>query len=120
MCRHLFEAIGSESLLFLASFIIDNQTNKFTEIDKSLKGALDLIALRHSLAFIRSQSSEKPIDFQTFLPALIYAVQSNDKRVRSGAVECIQILSKQSIAEKPTAIYAYDQVYGSSSGNLYP
>lgn len=106
----LFERLGPDVLIFLAGL--------WTSSEKDIKGktnVIDYVALRHASAFLRAQSSgENQIDFQVIIPALLTALQSTDRQVRSAALDCINVLAKEE--RKPTSIYAYDRVYGASSG----
>lgn len=110
----ILQNFGPESLLFLLSLLDQRASNAVMESEAST-----YIALRHALAFIRAQSTEKPADFQTILPGLLYALQSFDMRVRQASMDCISALSALSAAPKPSVIYAYDKIYGSASGMFH-
>lgn len=74
-------------------------------------------ALRHAAAFMEAHhSSQRYIDFQTILPALLVAAQLPDHRVREAALECVAALVRLAQAKKPIGVYAFDAVYGATSG----
>ncbi|EJD05052.1 uncharacterized protein FOMMEDRAFT_105292 [Fomitiporia mediterranea MF3/22] len=109
----LFETFGSESLLFLASVWVSPEM-----IEGADPNTISYVALRHASAFLRAQSTDKPIDFQLVLPALLAALQASDRRVRAAAMECVASMAGLSVASKPGSVYAYDRVYGAASARL--
>ena len=104
-------ALVLDALLFLAGIWTSPTTNA-----KYNTSVIKYVALRHALAFLRAQSAGS-VDFQTIIPALLVALQSVDRQVRSAAVECLDVLANVVEGTKPASIYALDRVYGAASGN---
>jgi U3 small nucleolar RNA-associated protein 10 len=106
----LFLQIGADAMLFLAGIVT---ASTFSDAAKR-------IALQHASAFLRAQTERKksPIDFQTIIPSLLHVLQAKDVPIRNAAVECLEVLNDAMKAEKPSAIYGLDKVYGVSSGKI--
>ena len=55
------------------------------------------------------------LDFQTVVPALLFAVRVCNSTARKSALECLALLLH--LAEKKfTEVYSLDTIYGKSSG----
>lgn len=104
--------LGEDSLRFLASIWLSSDPK--VNADPS-----HYVSLHHAAAFLEAHhATQRWIDFQTIIPAILAALQHIDRRVRGAALECVTILAKLSQAKKPMALYAYDAIYGSSSDAL--
>lgn len=70
------------------------------------------ISLLHAAAFLEAHIQEDDgVDFQTILPALLVALQSNDTQICQGALECISRM--RILAEhKFSSVYRFDAIYG--------
>lgn len=102
--------LGDDALKFLASIWAGSDIKADADPEH-------YVALHHAAAFLEAHhATQHCIDFQTILPAIICALQHSDRRVRGAALECISVLVKLSQLKKPIAVYAYDVVYGDSSG----
>ncbi|KAH9033947.1 hypothetical protein EDB84DRAFT_1578278 [Lactarius hengduanensis] len=76
-------------------------------------------ALSHALTFILAhEATEKVIDFQTVLPALLVALGDPDRGVRHRASECVHLLARLSTAKQVSGVYAFDTIYGDSTSQL--
>lgn len=107
--QKLFESIGPKALLFLAGLWTSNAPS-VTAVSK-------YVALKHALAFLQAQqSAEVHVDFQVIIPSLICALQETDKRVRAAAMDCLSAIGSSAGGPKSSDVYAYDSVYGKSSG----
>lgn len=101
--------IGEDALKFLASLWLDQTKASFE--------ASQLAALRHAAAFLEAHyASQRFVDFQVVLPAILVAMSQSDRRIREAAFECIAALIRLSQSKKPASIYAFDKIYGASSG----
>ena len=108
----LFTSIGSNVLLFLAD--VWTGPPDLTSIDRD---ATRYIALRHALAFIRARAAaDQPEDLQVVIPALLSPLQSQDRRLREAAIQCLEALLALADKGKPKSVYAYDEIYGEASG----
>lgn len=105
----LFVSLNSASLMFLVSIWIRSTCSE----------SLHYVALRHAAAFLQAQPRSSPLDFQCILPSVLYSALSEDGRVRAASLDCISIMVDLSHAPKPSAVYAYDNVYGDSSGTTH-
>lgn len=114
LLRALFVNLGEDSLGFLVGiWLRPPLTVKGSDGDH-----LRTAALLHATTFLEAHcATEHWLDFQTVLPALLVALQNSDRRVREAAVSCVHTLV--SLVEKePSAIYAYDAIYGPTSNVL--
>ncbi|GJE92911.1 U3snoRNP10 and BP28CT domain-containing protein [Phanerochaete sordida] len=104
----LFVSIGDDALRFLAGLWL-------APVAASVRYA----ALKHAAAFLEAHySTERFVDFQTVLPALLVAVQFPERRLREAALECVAALVRLAQASSPSAVYAFDAIYGASSVDL--
>ena len=60
--------------------------------------------------------TQRTVDFQTVLPAMLVMLQSSDAGVRDGAIRCIAVIVKLSYSKEAETVYAFDAIYGSNSG----
>lgn len=110
LIRTLFMNLGDDALKFLAGFWLHS--------DPTTSASPAVFAsLRHAAAFLEAHfATQRWIDFQTVLPALLVALQHSDRRIREATLECVSALIRLSQATKPTGIYAFDVIYGATSG----
>ena len=111
LTTNLFVSLGEDALKFLAGVWLQprSATSGFQSYQYS--------ALKHAAAFFEAHfSSQRYVDFQTVLPAVLVAVQYENRRLREAALECIFALERISQAKNPSAVYAFDAIYGTSSG----
>ncbi|KAH8084910.1 armadillo-type protein [Cristinia sonorae] len=112
LIRSLFITLAQDTLSFLAGVWLHSSTEPEGVV-------LTYVALYHAAAFLEAHhTSQHAIDFQTIVPAVLVALQHTDSRVREAALQCATALSRLAAAKKPTAVYAYDAIYGASSGAL--
>lgn len=106
----LFLNVGDDALNFLVGIWLHSSTS-------TTAGPAGFAALRHAAAFLEAHfATQRWVDFQTIVPAFLVALQHGHKRMREGALECVSALVRLSQAPKPTGIYAFDAIYGASSG----
>ncbi|KAI0070967.1 hypothetical protein K474DRAFT_1669523 [Panus rudis PR-1116 ss-1] len=109
--RNMFMNLGNDALKFLASIWLSADLDVPAEPQH-------FVALHHAAAFMEAHlATNQWIDFQTVLPTILVALQHTDRRVRGAALDCLTALVKMS-EHKPAAVYAYDEIYGSSSASL--
>ncbi|OSX58041.1 hypothetical protein POSPLADRAFT_1154787 [Postia placenta MAD-698-R-SB12] len=109
LLRALFMNLGSDALIFLTGIWLAPQDDYENHIRVS--------ALRHAAAFLEADYAiQNRLDFQTILPAILFAVQSADPRVREAALSCVVVLVKMTTTiEQASAVYAFDMLYGDKS-----
>ncbi|KZT68072.1 hypothetical protein DAEQUDRAFT_348588 [Daedalea quercina L-15889] len=114
LLRVLFINLGDESLGFLAGiWLSPSLPAKGSDADH-----LRTAALRHAAAFLEAHhATEHWLDFQTVLPGVLVALQHPDRRVREAAASCVHVLVRL-VEKEPSAIYAYDAIYGPASNLL--
>ncbi len=106
LLRTLFMNLGDDALAFLAGVWLTADEDH-----------IQYAALRHAGAFLEAHvATKRTVDFQTVLPAMLVMLQSADAGVRDGAVRCIAVVVKLSYSETAEAVYAFDEIYGSDSG----
>ena len=104
--RVLFANIGDDALAFLTGVWL-------TQVDDD---ELVYVTFEHYAALLEAfKSSEVVIDFQTILPSLLVALQSPDIKIRQYAQRCLTLIS-EGMQAKFQRVYAFDIIYGSSSG----
>ncbi|KAI0692328.1 hypothetical protein BC835DRAFT_1416622 [Cytidiella melzeri] len=113
---HIIQALvgglGDDTLKFLAGIWINTGDSAATNSSR-------YAALRHATAYLEAHySTQRFVDFQVVVPALLVAVTDGDRRLREAAVESVTVLVRLAQAKKPAFIYAFDAVYGSSSADL--
>ncbi|KAF9468309.1 hypothetical protein BDZ94DRAFT_1246474 [Collybia nuda] len=108
LLQTLFNNLKEDTLAFLAGVWISPTTPDY----------LSVIALHHASAFLQAHTAvEDGVDFQTILPSLIVAAQSQDKPQREGALACISLLRR--LAEgKFSTVYKFDVIYGQNKNQL--
>lgn len=78
------------------------------------------ISLLHAAAFLEAHIQEDDgVDFQTILPTLLVALQSNNTQICRGALECIsrmRILAEHTFS----SVYRFDIIYGQNDRAYYP
>ena len=113
LSKAVFQSLGEETLLFLANIWSHSPQSFESDLNSD---DLAFIALKHAAAFLQAQPRDAPSDFQCILPTLVSSFLSADKRVREAAAECVAAIHELCTANAAESIYAYDAVYGSSSG----
>lgn len=115
LLRALFISLKSDALIFLAGVWTSASKNPITET----RTQVQLAALAHACAFlIAHEAAQGSIDFQTIVPLVLVALESPDQSVRATAVQCLSVLGRLSQVVKPKAVYAFDTIYGSHSGEI--
>lgn len=109
LMRSLFISLADDTLSFLAGIWLNCPPT-------AEESVLTYVSLYHAAAFLEAYNATQHIvDFQTVLPAILVALQHPDRRVREAALQCVAALNRLSAGKKPTAVYAYDAIYGASS-----
>ena len=109
----LFVNAGADALQFLAGIWLQARSN-------SESGPAQYSALKHAAAFLEAHySTQRFVDFQTIVPAVLVAVQCSDRRLREAALECVSGLVHLAQAKSPSAVYAFDALYGAGSGTSH-
>ncbi|KAG6836982.1 hypothetical protein H0H93_016935 [Arthromyces matolae] len=110
--RSLFVSLQSDALAFLAGiWTMPSKTGGTIE-------NLHTVALHHADAFLQAHLQENDgVDFQTVLPSLLVALQSNNKDQRNIASSCLSTLNDLAQG-KFTSVYAFDTIYGESEDQL--
>lgn len=112
LLRILFINLRDDALAFLAGIWLADGIDG-NEVQDHLRHA----ALRHAMAFLEAhRTTSHWVDFQTILPALLVALQNANQHVRKSAAECLSILAQLSQSKTVSEVYAFDTIYGSSSG----
>ncbi|KIP06398.1 hypothetical protein PHLGIDRAFT_128310 [Phlebiopsis gigantea 11061_1 CR5-6] len=109
----LFMGLGEDALKFLAGIWLRSRVNSahFEPARYS--------ALKHAAAFMEAHfSSQRFVDFQTVLPAILVAAQNGNHRIREAALDCVAAMVRLAQAKSPIAVYAFDVIYGESSAEL--
>lgn len=105
--RTLVSSLGDDVLKFLTGIWLDDTSADTTRY----------AALRHAAAYLEAHfSTQRFVDFQVIVPALLVAMSDGDRRVRDAAVEVVTVLLRLSQAQKPVSVYGFDVIYGSASG----
>ena len=113
LTKSLFVALGEDALKFLAGVWLRSPTNS-AQFEPHRYSAL-----KHAAAFIEAHfSSQRFVDFQTILPALLVAAQDADHRIREAALDGVAAMIRLAQAKSPIAVYAFDAIYGESSGKF--
>jgi U3 small nucleolar RNA-associated protein 10 len=115
LLRVLFVNLKDDALLFLAGIWSDSSNSSIRREN------LRLSALSHAKAFLiaHAQTRDKIIDFQVIVPALLAALNSPERRVRSVALENLSLIQNMCGAKTRSSVYAIDSVYGKNSGTLF-
>ncbi|KAG7447396.1 uncharacterized protein BT62DRAFT_967377 [Guyanagaster necrorhizus] len=107
MLRTLFMNIADEALAFLTGIwaISDDED-------------LAVVAFGHTIALLKAHmSGDESVDFQTIVPSLLVSLQSPSLEIRKAALQCVSLLAKAS-EKKYVRVYAFDTIYGASTGEL--
>lgn len=108
LLQALFDGLKEDTLAFLAGIWTSPRT----------PDNLNIVALHHASAFLQAHIAEEDgIDFQTILPSLIVATQSQDKAQREAALTCITHL-RQLAEGRFSTVYKFDAIYGQSKSML--
>jgi len=86
--------------------------------DSTLSASVQVAALKHCQAFIASRidGTDFKQDFQILIPALLRALILPNQATRETAMDCIAVLATSDASGKNVPIYAFDALYGASSG----
>lgn len=103
LLRSLLATLREDALVFFASIWTDAAQHS----------ALQVAALRHATAFVRSYSVGT--DFQMALPSVLVAFTSAHKAVRDAAIGLMKVINR-SASEETKIYYAIDTFYGKQSG----
>ncbi|EKM52689.1 uncharacterized protein PHACADRAFT_101069 [Phanerochaete carnosa HHB-10118-sp] len=105
----LFVGVGADALQFLAGVWL--QPHELAPVAHC--------ALKHATAFLEAHcATQRAIDFQTVVPAVLVAMQDGARRVREAALDCVASLVRLAQAASPSAVYGFDAIYGESSADL--
>lgn len=116
LLRALFISLKDDALSFLAGIWSTAPKDLSTET----RTRIQVAALSHASAFlIAHEGMQGGVDFQAIVPLVLVTLESTSQPVRAAAVQCLSILGRLSQAGKPTAIYAFDTIYGARSGKLH-
>ncbi|CDO68790.1 hypothetical protein BN946_scf184989.g56 [Trametes cinnabarina] len=118
LLRSLFVNLGDDALAFLVGVWLAASSaaqNKSADEQSHIQYA----ALRHAGAFLEAHVvTQRTVDFQTVLPAMLIMLQSQDATVREAAIRCIAVVIRISHAKEAEAVYAFDAIYGNESSKL--
>lgn len=113
LLRALFVSLKDDALVFLAGV----WTSVSCDLSAEVRNRIQLAALSHASAFLLAyEGAQGTIDFQTIVPPILAMLGSTNPPVRAAAVQCLSVIGRLSQAGKPKAIYAFDSVYGTHSG----
>lgn len=106
--RTLLGELGNDALCLLAGVWSDDDCPPSVQV----------AALKHCQAFIasRADGTDFKQDFQIIIPSLLLALQSPDRSTRETAMDCISALATSDSSTKDVPVYAFDSLYGASSG----
>ncbi|KAI0092311.1 armadillo-type protein [Irpex rosettiformis] len=109
--RILVGSLGDDALKFLAGIWLNGANG----VDSTTRYA----SLRHASAYLEAHfSTQRFVDFQVIVPALLVALADGDSRVREAGLDCVTVLFRLSQAKKPVSVYAFDEIYGPGSTHL--
>jgi len=113
LLRTLFASLKDDTLLFLAGV----WTSVSGDLSAEMRNRIQLAALSHASAFLLAyEGAQGSVDFQTIVPPILAVLGSANPLGRAAAVKCLSVIGRLSQAGKPKAIYAFDSVYGTHSG----
>ncbi|KAH9893998.1 hypothetical protein C8Q73DRAFT_694035 [Cubamyces lactineus] len=116
--RALFVSLGDDTLAFLAGVWLSASRDSHSKLQEE-QSHIQYAALRHAGAFLEAHVvTERTVDFQTVLPAMLVTLQSHDSSVRSAAIKCIAVVVKIASAKEADSVYAFDAIYGPASTHL--
>ena len=100
----LFVSLKGDTLAFLTGIWVTGGKEDFKELRS--------IALLHASVFLEAHILEDDgINFQTFLPTLLIALQNPNKQVCQRALECISCI-RILAGCKLSLVYQFDAIYG--------
>lgn len=109
----LFISLGEDALKFLAGVWLQPSAAS------AGSDPAQYSALKHAAAFLEAHfATQRFVDFQTVLPAVLVAVQYGDRRLREAALECVSAMVRIAQAKTPVGVYAFDVIYGAGSGGF--
>lgn len=113
LLKALFVNLREEALLLLVGVWTHCLLNKVPDSEHLVQTALS-----HTLAFLHAhvQDLDSPQDFQTIIPALLLALHTDSKSIRSCAMDCIVVIAQSTKSSSASTVYAVDTVYGDRSG----
>ncbi|KAI0354312.1 hypothetical protein OH77DRAFT_530067 [Trametes cingulata] len=118
LLRALFVNLGDDALAFLAGIWLTASPGPGSTLQLE-QSHVQYAALRHAGAFLEAHVvTQRTIDFQTVLPAMLVMLQSPDASVRESANKCIAVIHKLSASKEAEAVYAFDAIYGTDSAKL--
>ncbi|KAJ8482003.1 hypothetical protein ONZ51_g5640 [Trametes cubensis] len=116
--RALFVSLGDDALAFLAGVWLSASRDSHSKLQEE-QSHIQYAALRHAGAFLEAHVvTERTVDFQTVLPAMLVTLQSRDSSVRSAAIKCLAVVVKIASAKEADSVYAFDAIYGPASTHL--
>lgn len=118
LLRALFVNLGDDALAFLVGVWL---TAAGEGAQDAQDGAVHIqyAALRHACAFLEAHvATQRTVDFQTVLPAMLVMLQSADAGVRDAALRCIAVVTKLPFSKEVEAVYAFDTIYGADTGEF--
>ncbi|KAK0476138.1 hypothetical protein IW261DRAFT_1643515 [Armillaria novae-zelandiae] len=105
MLRTLFMNIADEALAFLTGVWVNCDDED-----------LAVVAFGHTIALLKAHvSGDESVDFQTIVPSLLVSLQSPNLEIRKATLQCVSLLAKAS-EKKYARVYAFDTIYGASTG----
>ncbi|KAG8879331.1 snoRNA-binding rRNA-processing protein utp10 [Tulasnella sp. 331] len=110
LLRGVFVNIKDEALMFLVGVCTDEHAPP----------SLQRLALNHAKAFLLVQLTSQTVsatDFQVIVPALLVALSSSERSVRTAAMECIECLHKMQ-GDRRGSVYAVELIYGKHTSAL--
>jgi U3 small nucleolar RNA-associated protein 10 len=109
--RTIFVTLATDSLAFLAGVWASSPAQTVGQ-----RGVQN-VALVHAAAFLAAHKDMRaPVDFQTILPCMLVALQSEERAAREAAMDCVAVLAQLAAAEQASVVYALDTVYGGDTG----
>ncbi|KAI8990419.1 armadillo-type protein [Trametes punicea] len=118
LLRSLFVNLGDDALAFLAGLWLASSSDTHSKVAKD-ESHVQYAALRHAGAFLEAHVvTQRTVDFQTVLPAMLVMLQSQDASVREAAIRCTAVVTKISSTKEAEAVYAFDAIYGDESAKL--
>ncbi|KAI0651200.1 hypothetical protein C8Q79DRAFT_1004507 [Trametes meyenii] len=118
LLRALFANLGDDALAFLAGVWLAASTDPHSKLQDE-QSHIQYAALRHAGAFLEAHIvTQRVVDFQTVLPAMLVMLQTPDASVREAAIKCIAVVIKIAFEKAAESVYAFDAIYGSESAKL--
>ncbi|KAI0670242.1 hypothetical protein C8Q78DRAFT_1138718 [Trametes maxima] len=118
LLRALFANLGDDALAFLVGVWLAASTDPHSKLQDE-QSHIQYAALRHAGAFLEAHIvTQRVVDFQTVLPAMLVMLQTPDTSVREAAIKCIAVVIKIAFEKAAESVYAFDAIYGSESAKL--